>query len=79
MADSITKTSTAGFSTSVNAALGKFDRPINMIIEEETNLCKQKSQFDKLLYTVAPSTKFAEAYFMEDELEKYKALTGGES
>ena len=77
MADSITKTSTAGFSTSVNAALGKFDRPINMIIEEETNLCKQKSQFDKLLYTVAPSTKFAEAYFMEDELDMLTAVDEG--
>ena len=77
MADSITKTGTAGFDTSVNAALGKFDRPINMIIEEETNLCKQKSQFDKLLYTVAPSTKFAEAYFMEDELGLLSAVDEG--
>ena len=70
-------TSTAGINADVIAAIGKFDRPIRMIIEEETNLCRKKNQFDKLIYNVAKSDKFAEAYFVENELGYLKAVDEG--
>lgn len=76
MADTKTQVSNIGVAGSIGA-LGKFERPINMIIEEETNLCRQKSQFDKLLYNVAKSDKFSEAYFLENELDLLTAVTEG--
>lgn len=70
-------TSNAGVSADIIATIGKFDRPIRMIIEEETNLCRKKNQFDKLIYNVANSEKFAEAYFLENELGLLKAVDEG--
>ena len=70
-------TSNVGFSADINAAIGKFDRPIRMIIEEETNLCRKKNQFDRLIYNVANSDKFSEAYFVENELGMLKAVAEG--
>lgn len=79
MADTKTNTSTiASFTDNSIGALGKFDRPINMIIEEESDICRKKGQFDKLLYNVAKSDKFAEAYFLENEMGYLSAVNEGE-
>ncbi|MBQ9116280.1 MAG: hypothetical protein IJY04_04605 [Clostridia bacterium] len=70
-------TSNVGYSADVNAAIGKFDRPIKIIIEEESNLCREQGQFDKLIYNVASSDRFAEAYFLENELGILSAVEEG--
>lgn len=72
-------TGNVGYSADVNAAIGKFDRPIRMIIEEESNLCRKQGRYDKLIYNVANSDKFAEAYFLENELGILKAVGEGEA
>ena len=70
-------TSNVGYSADVNAAIGKFDRPIRMIIEEESNLCRAQGQYDRLIYNVASSDSFAEAYFLENELGILSAVDEG--
>lgn len=72
-------TNNVGYSADINAAIGKFDRPIKMIIEEESNLCRKQGRYDKLIYNVANSDKFAEAYFLENELGILSAVDEGES
>lgn len=70
-------TSNVGYSTDVNAAIGKFDKPIRIIIEEESNLCRAQGQYDRLIYNVASSDRFAEAYFLENELGILSAVDEG--
>ena len=70
-------TSNVGLSEDINATIGKFDRPISVIIEDETNLCKQRDCFDRAIYNVASSDKFAEAYFLENELGILSAVSEG--
>ena len=70
-------TNNAGIDADVIAAIGKFDRPIRMIIEEETDLCRKKNQYDRLIYNVANSERFAEAYFLENELGMLSAVAEG--
>ncbi|MBR2460903.1 MAG: hypothetical protein IKB34_06715 [Clostridia bacterium] len=72
-------TSNVGYSTDTNASIGKFDRPIRIIIEEESNLCRQQGQYDKLIYNVASSDRFAEAYFLENELGILNAVDEGDT
>ena len=70
-------TSNVGYSADVNAAIGKFDKPIRIIIEEESNLCRSQGQYDRLIYNVANSDRFAEAYFLENELGILSAVDEG--
>lgn len=70
-------TTNVGFSADVNAAIGKFDKPIKIIIEEESNLCRSQGQYDRLIYNVANSDRFAEAYFLENELGILSAVDEG--
>ncbi len=70
-------TGNVGYSADVNASIGKFDRPIRMLIEEESDLCRKQGRYDKLIYNVVNSDRFAEAYFLENELGLLSAVDEG--
>ena len=71
-------TSNVGYNADINAAIGKFDKPIRILIEEESNLCQAQGQFDRLIYNVANSESFAESYFVENELGLLSAVDEGD-
>ena len=72
-------TNNVGYSEDVNATIGKFDKPISVIIEDETDLCRKREGFDKAIYNVATSDSFAESYFLENELGILSAVSEGEA
>ena len=60
-----------------NAAFGKLEYPIKMVIENESDILSKKGGIRDWLFNVEKSNKFAEAIVMQNEFDVFKYVTEG--
>jgi hypothetical protein len=61
-----------------NAAIGKIDTPIKMVIEHESDLCKKKDYILKYLFNVEKSKKFGETILGQSDFDSFMAVEEGQ-
>ena len=60
-----------------NAAIGKIETPIKMIIEHESDLLTKKGGVCSWLFNVEKSSRFGESIIMQNEFDTFSAATEG--
>ncbi len=60
-----------------DAAIGKIDTPIKMLIEHESNLCEKNRSILKTLYNVEKSRKFGETVLGQSDFDTFMAVAEG--
>lgn len=73
MADKIIYSS----SGNVNAAIGKLETPLRMIIEHESDNCTKRGGARDWLFNVMDSKRFAETVVLQNEFDVFKATDEG--
>ena len=76
---STTSSSKAGTAAGANPMIGKYDRPIRAIIEDESNLWEKRHSILDVLYNVEKSNRFAEAVTAESDFGVFSGKTEGEA
>ena len=61
-----------------NAAIGKIDTPIKMVIEHESDLCKKKEYIVKDLFNEEKSKKFGETILGQSDFDSFMAVEEGQ-
>ena len=61
-----------------NAAIGKIDTPIKMVIEHESNLCEKNNIITKNLFNVEKSKKFGETIVGQSGFDSFMAVKEGQ-
>ena len=62
-----------------NAAIGKLETPIKMIIQNESDMLAKKGGICQALFNVEKSTKFGETVVGGNEFDLFKATPEGEA
>ena len=61
-----------------NAAIGKIDTPIKMVIQNESNLCEKNKSILKALFNVEKSKKFGETILGQSDFDTFMAVEEGQ-
>lgn len=61
-----------------DAAYGRIDTPIKMVIEHESNLCEKNRSITKLLFNVEKSKKFGETIVGQSDFDSFMAVKEGQ-
>ena len=60
-----------------NAAFGKIEFPIKMVIENESDILSKKGGIRDWLFNVEKSNKFGEAIVLQNDFDIFKSVTEG--
>ena len=61
-----------------DAAIGKIDTPIKMVIQNESNLCEKNKSILKTLFNVEKSRKFGETILGQSDFDTFMAVEEGQ-
>lgn len=61
-----------------DAAIGKIDTPIKMVIQNESNLCEKNKSILKTLFNVEKSKKFGETILGQSDFDTFMAVEEGQ-
>jgi len=74
---SFVRTGTNGAKTGENALIGKFEAPIRMIIQNESDLMSRNDDVLRYLYLVMKSNRYAESFVNMKEFDPFEVVPEG--
>lgn len=77
MADIIFSTTNSGISENNNAMIGKWENPLRMIIQNESDICAKNDDIAKALFFMSKSKHFGESFVAQDEFDVFAPTAEG--
>jgi hypothetical protein len=76
----IFSTTNSGIDANKNAMIGKWENPLRMIIQNESDICAKNDDIVKALFCVSTSKHFGESFVAQDEFDIFAPTAeGGEA
>ena len=77
MADIIFSTTNSGITAEKNAMIGKWENPLRMIIQNESDICAKTDDLAKALFSMSKSNHFGESFVAQDEFDIFAPTAEG--
>lgn len=77
MAELIFSTTNSGINESKNAMIGKWENPLRMIIQNESDICAKNDDLVKALFEVTTSKHFGESFVAQGEFDIFAPTAEG--
>lgn len=77
MADIIFSTTNSGITAEKNAMIGKWENPLRMIIQNESDICAKNDDLAKALFSMSKSKHFGESFVAQDEFDIFAPTAEG--
>lgn len=71
MPDIIFSTTNSGINATNNAMIGKWENPLRMIIQNESDICAKTDDLAKTLFCMSKSKHFGESFVAQDEFDVF--------
>lgn len=77
MAELIFKTTNTGISESKNSMIGKWENPLRMIIQDQSDICAKTDNLARTLYMMDTSKHFGESFAGQNEFDIFAPVEEG--
>lgn len=67
----------AGTTVAGNALIGRYEAPLRMVIQSESDLCTKNDRFVETLYNTMKSSRYAEAFLLQKEFDLFSVVAEG--
>jgi len=67
----------AGTTVAGNALIGRYEAPLRMVIQSESDLCTKNDRFVETLYNTMKSSRYAEAFLLQKEFDIFSVVAEG--